>query len=397
MSISPFQLPGSFGLAYPRTERQARFMAMADALAAEAATRAELHDRENSFPFATFQALQRAGYLALTVPEEEGGHGANPLEVALAQERLARGDGAVALAATMHLGYVGIQAQVRSWPAALFARICREVVAEGALINTAASEPDLGSPSRGGLPSTTAVRTAAGWQLNGRKSWTSLAPALRYFVVLAAVHDGGALRRGSFLVPATTPGLRIEETWDNLGMRATASHDLILEDVDLPVEALLPDEGARLAGEPRIWGIVTGAVYTGIAAAARDVAVQYARERRPTGMSGPIAELQTVQHRVAEIELLLPQARAVLYQTAELWLAHPEQHEALAWQLAAAKHLATNHAITVTDLALRVVGAAGLSRTLPLERYFRDVRAGLGHPPMDDVALTQIGRAALGL
>lgn len=71
MSITPFQLPGSFGLACPRTERQARFMAMADALAAEAATRAELHDRENSFPFATFQALQRAGYLVLTVPEED--------------------------------------------------------------------------------------------------------------------------------------------------------------------------------------------------------------------------------------------------------------------------------------------------------------------------------------
>ncbi len=75
------------------------------------------------------------------MPEEYGGHGANPLEVALAQERLARGDGAVALAATMHLGYVGMQTQTRSWPSALFARICREVVAEGALINTAASEP----------------------------------------------------------------------------------------------------------------------------------------------------------------------------------------------------------------------------------------------------------------
>lgn len=397
MNVSPFQLPDGFGLAYPRTERQATFMAMADALAAEAAMRAELHDRENSFPFATFQALQRVGYLALTVPEEHGGHGANPLEVALAQERLARGDGAVALAATMHLGYVGMQAQTRSWPAALFARLCREVVAEGALINTAASEPDLGSPSRGGLPSTRAVRTAAGWRLNGRKSWTSLAPALRYFVVLAAVYDGGEPQRGSFLVPSTTPGLRIEETWDNLGMRATASHDLVLEEVELPESALLPDEGARLAGEPRIWGIVTGAVYTGVAAAARDFAVQYARERQPNGISGPIAELQTVQHRVAEIELLLLQSRAVLYQTAELWLAHPEQHEALAWQLAAAKYLATNNAIKVTDLALRVVGAAGLSRTIPLERYFRDVRAGLGHPPMDDVALTQIGRAALGL
>jgi alkylation response protein AidB-like acyl-CoA dehydrogenase len=114
-------------------------------------------------------------------------------------------------------------------------------------------------------------------------------------------------------------------------------------------------------------------------------------------MPGPIAELQTVQHRVAEIELLLLQSRSVLYGTAEAWHALPEQRDQIAWQLAAAKYLATNNAIRVTDLALRVVGSAGLSRSHPLERYVRDVRAGLGHPPMDDAALTQIGRAALGL
>ncbi|MEI7770641.1 MAG: acyl-CoA dehydrogenase family protein [Chloroflexales bacterium] len=383
---------------YPQTERQSAFMALADQLAVRAAARAAANDRDNVFPFETFSDLHATGYLALTVPEEYGGKGANALEVALAQERFARGDGAAALAATMHIGHIGLLAQTRSWPPALFARLCREVVEEGALINVAASEADLGSPSRGGLPKTTATRTASGWRLDGHKSWISLATAARYFTVLAAIHaEGQPPRRASFLVPTNTPGLRIAETWDNLGMRATASHDVVLEGVELPDEALLPDEGARLAGDPRIWAIVTGAVYTGIAAAARDFTVQFARERRPNGLPGPIAELQTVQHRVAEIELLLLQSRAVLYGAGEAWLAHPEHHDALAWQLAAAKYLATNNAIKVTDLALRVVGLAGLSRALPLERYFRDVRAGLGHPPMDDAALTAIGRAALGL
>ncbi len=383
---------------YPRTERQAEFMALADKLAVRAAERAAVYDRENTFPFETFRELQQSGYLALTVPQELGGCGANVLEVALAQERLARGDGSVALAATMHLGHVGMLAQTRAWPDALFERLCREIVTEGALINAAASEPDLGSPSRGGLPSTTATRTATGWRLNGRKSWTSLAPALRYFTVMAAVHvEGQQPYRANFLVPAGTPGLQIEESWDNLSMRATASHDLILADVELPDDALLPEAGARIPSDPRGWGLVTGAVYTGIAFAARDFAVHYARERRPNGLPGPIAELQTVQHRVAEIELLLLQSRSVLYSTAEAWLAHPDQQDKLAWQLAAAKYLATNNAIKVTDLALRVVGSAGLARSLPLERYFRDVRAGLGNPPMDDVALTTIGRAALGV
>jgi alkylation response protein AidB-like acyl-CoA dehydrogenase len=391
--------PGGTLPGYPRSERQARFMALADALAVRAAANAAANDRENRFPFDTFRDLHESGYLALTVPEEYGGQGASPLELALAQERLARGDGSVALAATMHLIHVGMLAQTRAWPAELFEQLCREVVSEGALINAAASEPDLGSPSRGGLPSTTATRTATGWRLRGRKSWTSLAPALRYFNVMAAVQEEGQPpRRANILVRAGSPGLRIEETWDNLGMRATASHDLVLEDVDVPLAALLPDTGDRSAAvDPRGWAVVTAAVYTGIASAARDYAVAYARSRRPNGMPGPIAELQTVQHRIAEIELLLLQSRSVLYGTAEAWEAHPDRHDSIAWQLAAVKYLATNNAIRVTDLALRVVGSAGLARGLPLERYFRDVRAGLGHPPMDDAALTQIGRAALGL
>lgn len=188
---------------YPRTERQAEFMNLADELAGRAAARAAVHDRENTFPFATFRDLHESGYLALTVPQEFGGCGANALEVALAQERLARGDGAVALAATMHLGHIGILAQTRPWPPAQFEKLCREIVTEGALINAAASEPDLGSPSRGGLPNTTATRTATGWRLNGRKSWTSLAPALRYFTVMAAAQEEGQPpRRANFLVPA---------------------------------------------------------------------------------------------------------------------------------------------------------------------------------------------------
>ena len=114
-------------------------------------------------------------------------------------------------------------------------------------------------------------------------------------------------------------------------------------------------------------------------------------------MPGPLAKLQTVQHRIAEIELLLLQARTLLYDTAERWQRHPAQRDDLGWRLAAVKYTVSNHAIRVGDLALRVVGSAGLTRSRPLERYFRDVRAGLGNPPIDDIALTLIGKAALGL
>lgn len=383
---------------YPKTPRQAEFMALGDRLAAVVAERAAEHDRAGSFPHEAFRALHEAGYLALTVPEEYGGRGADPLEVALAQERLARGDGAVALGATMHLGLIARLAETRAWPEGLFARICREVVEEGALLNAAASEPALGSPQRGGLPATTAARVPGGWRLDGRKTWTSLAPGLRYATVSTAIHEAGAEpRRAGFLVPLATPGVRIEETWDNLGMRASGSHDVVLEGAIVPDDALLPADDGAGRGDPRAWNTITGAVYLGIAGAARDYAVEYARTRRPSALPGPIAELQTIQHRVAQIDLILLQARAVLFGVAEAWLAQPEARGLLAPQLAAGKYLATNGAIAVTDLALRVVGAAGLARSQPLERYFRDVRAGLGHPPADDAALTQIGKAALGL
>lgn len=394
----PLQLQ-SKPLPYPKTERQAEFMALAERLAEIAAAHAAEHDREGSFPVETIEALRASGYAALTVPEELGGRGADPLELALAQERLARGDGSVGLGSWMHLGLVARQATTRTWPPAVFERVCREIVAKGALINSAASEPALGSPSRGGLTSTRAVRTAEGWRINGRKSWASLAPALEWAIVMATVEDPGQPpRRSNFLVPMSAPGLRIDFTWDTVGMRGTGSHDIVLEDVLVPEDARLPGEEAPGLGDPRIWTVVSGAVYTGIAVAARDFAVEFARGRRPSGQQGAsIAEYQAVQHRVAEIDMLILQARSIIYGTAEAWVERPELRNDLAWQANAAKYVATNNAIRVTDLALRVVGSAGLARGLPLERYFRDVRAGLGNPPMDDIALTLIGKAALGI
>jgi alkylation response protein AidB-like acyl-CoA dehydrogenase len=390
--------PSSSSAPYPKTERQAEFMALADRLAEIAAAQAEAHDRDNTFPHDTFDALRESGYLALTVPEEFGGRGATPLELMLAQERLARGNGSVALAATMHLVLVARLAALRPWPESLLERFFREVVEDGALINSAASEPELGSPSRGGQYATRAVRAENGWRINGHKRWTTLAPALRYVVAQLSIEDAdGELSRGSFLVPTSSPGFRVEETWDNLSMRATGSHDVIFDDVLVPDENRLPNDNQQGNVDLQGWSLISSAVYLGIATAARDFAAEYAKHRRPSGLPGPIAELQTVQHRIAQIELLRLQARSVLYGTIETYENDIEARRAIAWQFPAAKYTVTNNAIQITDQALRVVGSAGLSRRLPLERYFRDVRAGLGNPPMDDVALTIIGKAALGL
>ena len=220
---------------YPKTDRQAELMQMADDLAGIAAEQADAHDRDNTFPFNTFAALKDAGYLALTVPEAYGGRGVTPLELMLAQERLARGNGSVALGATMHLTVVAGLEGGRGFPKPLLERVYRDVVENGATINSAASEPDLGSPSRGGMYATTAVRDGDGWRINGRKNWTTLAPYLAYTVVLLSESQADGSRiRGNFLVPMDTPGVRIDETWDNLGMRATGSHDVVYDNVWVP-------------------------------------------------------------------------------------------------------------------------------------------------------------------
>jgi len=384
---------------YPKTDRQAEFIALGDRMAEIAAAQADAHDRENSFPHDTFDALRDAGYLALTVPEEFGGRGATPLELMLAQERLARGSGGVALGATMHLSIVGGLAENRLWPSDLFARFSREVVAKGALINSAASEPDLGSPSRGGAFSTRAKWTPDGWLINGRKSWTTLSPRLSYAITqLTTEEEDGSLGRASLLVPLDTPGVQVDfGTWDNMSMRASGSNDVIFEDVLIPLENRLPGAPSLAQANTNGWSLITSAVYLGIATAARDFAVQYAQERVPSGLGKPIAELQNIQHRIAQIEILLLQSRSILYSTIETFEQHPEHRAAIAWQFAAAKYTVTNNAIQITDLALRVTGSPGLLKKYPLERYFRDARAGLGNPPMDDVALTLIGKHALGL
>jgi len=322
--------------------------------------------------------------------------GADPLETMLAIEQLAQGDGSVGLIATMHWGHVAGVGLNTEWPTALKSTFLDEVVTSGALYNTAASEPAMGSPSRGGLYATTATKQDDGWHITGRKSWSTGSPGLRWAGVGCSVtDDGDAPARANFLVPMDSPGLRIEETWDNLAMRASGSHDLVLEDVVVPLENRLPASG-KPDGSP--WSYLTSALYLGIGIAARNWTIDFARNRKPTALAGKsIAELEGVQARIAKMEMLILAARSALYGSVEEWIRHPELRGELSPQLAAAKVIATNNAIEITDLAMRVVGSVGMQKAHPLERYFRDVRAGLGNPPIDDVAQGQIARATLGL
>ncbi|HEX8995200.1 MAG TPA: acyl-CoA dehydrogenase family protein [Ktedonobacterales bacterium] len=386
---------------YPSTDRQRRFLELAEPLARRFAERAAQHDAEGSFPFENFADLREAGLLGLTTPEQYGGLGANELEYALTLERLAWGDASTALALGMSLSNIGQIAEGALWPdraPALF----REVAQQGAMLNTAQAEPEMGSPSYGGLPATKARRDpTGGWRLSGRKIYTTGAPGLRYFIVMAAIEEEGRSPRiGDFLTPSDAPGLRIEQTWNALALRSSGSDDLILDDVWVAEEALL---GAREPGQPDPraalglpWGSLTlAAVYTGAAMAARDEVAHFAATRVPTALGKPLGELPNVRMRLGEIESLLLASRRVMYGLAEDWVSSPEARAALRQEAPMVKVITTNNAVRVTDLALRITGGQGLQRGRRLERVFRDVRAGLINAPIEDVVLQNAGKAAV--
>jgi alkylation response protein AidB-like acyl-CoA dehydrogenase len=189
--------------------------------------------------------------------------------------------------------------------------------------------------------------------------------------------------------------VRIEETWNSLGMRLSASHDLILENVHLEPEAFTNALSATSPGvlaTLAVWNLPLAAVYLGIGQGARNTAVRFAKNRRPNSLNQPISSVPHIQEKVAKMDLALLQAEAVLFGLADQ--CSRDASGISAGQLAAAKYLATNNAAEVTDLAMRLVGGAALSLNLPLQRYYRDIRAGFNNPPMDDVTLGLLSKEA---
>jgi alkylation response protein AidB-like acyl-CoA dehydrogenase len=148
---------------YPHTKRQAELVALAAGLARQIAPRAREHDREGTIPVDSYRDLIDAKYQTLTVPSERGGMGVDMIEFVLAQNALAQGDESAALGINMHLMSVANASQPDAWPRELYLRVMYEVVEERALINSAAAEPEMGSPAGGGRPLTMATACKGGW------------------------------------------------------------------------------------------------------------------------------------------------------------------------------------------------------------------------------------------
>ena len=368
----------------------------ADVLSANAAR----HDRDASFPFDSFELLRELGWVSAPVPREYGGEERSLADLVAAQTALAKIDMALAFACGMHLMSVGAERANRNWPEALRGRIFRSVVEEGALCNQVATEPELGSPQGGGRPQTALTPDGPGrWRINGRKSFTTLAPDLTWFLTYCALEDGsGMLARVA--VHRDSPGLRIEETWDVVGLRSTGSHDVWFEDVAVTDDEFLirqdPSRAGQRHGDFAWFALLVSAASLGVAEAARDYAVEFARHRRPVGAPGPIGSLATVRAQVGEIDLRIIATRALLHETAAAWDQSPEdQRASLGPRVAATKLHTCDSAVEIVDRCLRLVGGISLHRSEPLERYYRDVRGPLYNPPITPRGLEVIAGAAL--
>ncbi len=384
------------------SERREKLLALAGELADDFATRAGAHDRDASFPVENVERMKETGYTALVIPERNGGLGANLLDYALCQERLAQGCAATALSINMHLFGLGSMVE-RSAGAPRDDLFFELIGRHRRIIGGGISEPETGGDW--GFFATRARRESDHWILNGRKVFTSLSPVIDIFMVMATIEeDAGPPASATFAIPRGAPGAEIVETWDTMAMRATASHDLILKDVRVGDAAMserrpigpIDANGISLFA----WfSVSVAAIYTGIAEAALKFAREFAGRHRPITLPRPIAYLPGTQFAMAEAQALLAQSRALFMRTGEDYMRDPAAFagEAGLARVVMPKYVATNNAVRIVDLCMEIVGAHGLHRKFPLERHYRDVRAGPNHPLSNARARELIGKTALGI
>ena len=264
--------------------------AILPALTARFAATAEAHDRDASFPFDNFTTLHEAGLLTLTTPREYGGQGADLTQALKMTQAVARGEPSTALVLIMQFLFHAALAGRAGWPEHLKVLVADDARLNGGLINALRVEPDLGTPARGGLPSTVARRTPQGWRLDGRKIYCTGSPALTWMVVWART-DEDTPRVGGWLVHRDTPGWRIEETWDHTGLRASGSHDVVFENLLVPEDRALSPQPLSAPSPPdpmlAIWSpVLTASIYDAVARAGRDWFIGWALDRKARQSGG---------------------------------------------------------------------------------------------------------------
>ncbi|MFJ9447516.1 acyl-CoA dehydrogenase family protein [Kitasatospora sp. NPDC101235] len=362
------------------------------------AARAEEHDRDATFPYQGIEAVHEAGLLTLTVSERYRGPGGTLADTVRVLSQLGRGDASVAVVTAFTLLRHAEQARRADWPTAGYRRLLTESRRGPVLVNTLRAEPGAGASE---LPATVARRDGDGWLLTGRKTCCTGAEALAWMAVTART-DEEEPRVGTFLVRGESEGLEIDPTWDQLGLRASASHDVVLNGVRVQADLALGltagrrtvRQGADAEAELSLaWhDLALSAVAIGVARAAEAWLIRFLNQRTPANLTEPLGTLPRYRTALGEIEAQLIGAEELVEGLAPR--VDRGEPEAVA-RTGPAHLLATRAATAVVQQAVTLTGNPGLSRRHPLERYLRDVLSSRVHLAPDETVLEAAGRAAL--
>jgi alkylation response protein AidB-like acyl-CoA dehydrogenase len=366
----------------------------ARALAREFAVTAADHDRTGRFASDNFDKLHRAGLLGVLSAREAGGLDG---DLSLAQRvitEIAVGDPSTALITAMHYS---IHGAIRrgTWPSAIAAKVLLANRLGPALVNNAHAEPGMGSPAHGALPETIARIDGDHWVIDGEKSFVTGLPGLTWAVVLALTTEAEP-RLVQLLVPLDAAGISSRPAWQATGMFATASHDLILQGVRVPLADIVAEQPAseplrRDDAAGAVFFTLLSAVYQGVALSARDALVRHLAAHTPSSLGAPLSSIPRLQEGLGQIEVLLTTNARLLKSIA----GDIDAGTSVGSDPLAVRHVVIDNAVAVTDLALELGGNRGLRRDYSLERHHRDAITARAHAPQSHMIRTILGKAAI--
>jgi len=370
-------------------------------LATDFATRAAQHDQEGSAPNENYARLKETGFYRLVAPRQYGGLGAGVLGWVVAAEELAQGCPSTAVSFNMHVATLATYLMKANFAESYKQRLANEIVRPEKLLAAILSEPG----TTGLLPSTFACATQArkvdgGWRLNGRKGFCTMAQSADVINIFAHPEDSSDPETAlSFLISPRLEGIRVENNWNTLGMRATKSDNLVLENVFVPEDALycpIPNAGIFVSESEPLYNLPYTAVYLGVAVGALEAAKQAAHRRLPRGYKQSLAYHPDVRRRIAQACAQVDAARLMVRNCA--WhLDREGQSPAVTASYFKTKYFVGEIVAAVTRSCLEMGGAHALFKGGKLELLFRDgVTATIHHPP-SDYCLSEASIYELGL
>lgn len=369
-------------------------VAIAADLARRFAETAADYDKTGEFAAENFAALFQSGLLGLVTSREDGGLGAG-LEITQAViSTIASSDPSTALILAMHYS---VHSAIRRgrWSSALASRVLAANLEGPALLNNAQAEPGAGSPAHGGLPETVARIDGDSWVVNGRKSFVTGLPGLKWAIVLAVTTEE-VPRLIQLLVPLDAAGITQEKAWEATGMYATASHDLVLTDVRIPLADIVAEQPAdeplrRDEVDGYNFFVLLASVYHGVALSAQNDLLRHLNSHIPASLGAPLSSIPRIQEGLGQIEVLLAANRRLLLSVAR----DIDAGERVGTDALAVRHIVIDNAVAITDLALELGGNRGLRRDYSLERHHRDAITARAHAPQAHMIRTILGRESI--